>query len=260
MQKLVATKMLKRAVLFALLIGLSMVTVVSAITITVDGVREGVWAGSGGQTPGIQSDANEGGITDGYDVEEVLWTNDQTNFYFLMQTYANTIWTGTPRPTLVICIDTDDNTATGGTYANCNNMTGIDRSIVVDRGAGTTLNVDVLDSDPNTGNSIGAGIGARTNPSGVVNEVSVSLADLGLNSAAACSGPMPAVIYFDNGVVDPDDNTPDTGTFNLTCGAPTAVTLANANAQSQTGYFVVLALVGVFGLGLLSFATVQKRR
>ncbi|MBK8433944.1 MAG: hypothetical protein IPL28_22820, partial [Chloroflexi bacterium] len=43
MQKLLATKMLKRAVLFALLIGLSMVTVVSAITITIDGNKDAAW-------------------------------------------------------------------------------------------------------------------------------------------------------------------------------------------------------------------------
>jgi hypothetical protein len=41
---------------------------------------------------------------------------------------------------------------------------------------------------------------------------------------------------------------------------PTAVTLSSNSVQSQAGYIATLALVGVFGLALLSFATVQKRR
>lgn len=242
--------------LFVMLISLFFVQTSYAITIVIDGIREVVWdTGAGIQLPGIQNDVNEGGITDGYDVEQVLWTNDTTNFYFLMQTYANTIWTGTPRPTLVICINTDNNLGTGGTYANCNNMTGIDRSIVIDRGVGATLNVDVLDSDPNTGNSLGAGTGARVN---TVNEISVSLALLGLNSAAACTGPMPAVIYFDNGVVDPDDNTPNTGTFNLTCGAPTAVTMQNVETQAPLNNIYLLWFT--MGLTLLTSAYLVWRK
>jgi hypothetical protein len=139
---------------------------------------------------------------------------------------------------LVICINTDNNLGTGGTYANCNNMSGIDRSVVIDQGAGATLNVDVLNSDPNTGSSLGSGTGARVN---TVNEISISLALLGLNSATACIGPMPAVIYFDNGVVDPDNN-PDTGTFNLTCGTPTAVTMQNVETQAPLNNMFLLWL------------------
>ena len=111
----------RKYVVFLLLL-LAMVVgtaVVHAITIVVDGVREAVWdTGSGVQLPGIQNDINEVDITDGYDIEQFLWTNDQDNMYFLMQTFATTIWTGTPIPTLVVCIDTDNNTTTGGSYAN----------------------------------------------------------------------------------------------------------------------------------------------
>lgn len=235
--------------LLVVLLSLFFVQTSYAITIVIDGIREAVWdTGAGAQLPGIQNDLNEGGITDGYDVEQVLWTNDTSNFYFLMQTYANTIWSGTTPPILVICIDTDNNTATGGTYANCNNMSGIDRSIVIDQGlTATSLDVLVLDSDPNTGNPLGTGTGARVN---TVNEISVSLALLGLNSAAACTGPMPAVIYFNNGVVDPDDNTPDTGTFNLTCGSPTAVTMQNVETQAPLNNMNLLWLT--MGLTLLT--------
>lgn len=244
-----------------LLLALMMVlgtAVVHAITIVIDGVREAVWdTGAGLQIPGIQNDPNEGPITDGYDIEQVLWTNDQNNMYFLMQTYADTIWTGTPRPTMVICLDTDNDTGTGGSYPNCNNMIGIDRSIIVQRlnASGTTLAVEVVDSDPNTGNYVGDGVGARQNN---VNELSVALADLGLDSTTACINIIPAVIYFDNGIVDPDDNTPDTGTFTLSCGSPTAVTLQSITTSSSP--VAALSVAAVLMLAVVSAGFVLYRR
>ncbi|MDA0244835.1 MAG: hypothetical protein OT477_15560 [Chloroflexi bacterium] len=274
MQKLVATKMLKRAVLFALLIGLSMVTVVSAITIVVDGDRESVWiTGAGGQTPGVNApaDPNEAGIDDNVDIEWFRWTNDTTNFYFSIETYDPPTVEGP----VDICLDTDKNVATDIPVANgvqrnrCSygtGVTGIDTVVrVTADGSGGVDLVRVFNVSVWPPTNLGAGTAGHVNPNffplppNPVLEIAVPLNLLGFNNATCTTG-IPAVVYYDGGDTNPDDNLPDSGTVLVSCGAPTAVTLANANAQSQTGYFIVLALVGVFGLGLLSFATVQKRR
>jgi hypothetical protein len=224
-----------------------------AITITVDGTRESAWDGDMGQLPGIQSDPDESGITDGYDVEEFRWTNDATNMYFLMDTYASTIWTGNPAPTLVICINLDNNTATGGSYSNCNNMTGIDRSIVV-----TRYGIDVYDGDPNTGTLISATTQDAT--SGDITEVSIDLASLGIGSTFSCIQGMPAAIYFDNGIGDPDDHTPDTGLFTIGCGSPTSITISESNAQPSSAQWVTpaIGIASLVNVGVV--ALVYKRR
>ena len=125
------------ALTFAVILSLLIVSVASAIEIAVDGVREAAWNGSGGQTPGSITDPNEAAITNGYDIDTFQWTNSGSianggsgNMFFLISTYANTIVVGFPAPTIIICLNTD-NAASGGTYANCNNMTGIDRSIAI---------------------------------------------------------------------------------------------------------------------------------
>lgn len=253
----------RKYVVFLLLL-LAMVVgtaVVHAITIAVDGVREAVWdTGSGVQLPGIQNDINEVDITDGYDIEQFLWTNDQDNMYFLMQTFATTIWTGTPIPTLVVCIDTDNNTTTGGSYANCNNMIGIDRSIVYTRANfnGTVLTGTIYDGDPNAGIPIAGASGARL-ATGRVNEVAMSLTDLGINSSSACINNMRAAIYFDNGISDPDDRTPDSGTFTIGCGTPTAVNLQSFTPAGNSTLPVV-AFIGFLALVIVSFGVVIVRR
>ena len=235
----------------SLILTLMMTGIVQAITIVVDGTKEAVWdTGSGGQTPGSQSDVNEGTITDGYDIEEFKWTNDTTNMYFLMDTYATTIWTGTPAPTLVICIDVDNNTGTGGSYANCNNMTGIDRSIIV-----TRFGAEVYNGDPNTGTYVDVATSAR---SGDITEVGVELADLGIPGTFTCSQGMPTAVYFDNGITDPDDNTPDSGTISIGCGAPTAVTISKIGAQAL-GYQWTIAAAGTISLVGAGVIFVHKR-
>jgi hypothetical protein len=222
------------AVTFAVLAALILSSVAFAIVIVVDGVRESAWDGVGGQTPGTVLDPNEAGITDGYDIQRFQWTNDSTKMYFLIQTFANTIFTGNPIPTIFICLNTD-NLPTGGTYANCNGMTGIDRTVLINRSA-----VEVYNSDPNTGTVIGNGTRATaTNTT----EVSVNLSDLGFSNAF-CPSNITTAIYFDNGIVDPDDNVPDSGTVTISCGAPTAVTLNSLQAQPTTSPVLPLALVG----------------
>ena len=240
-------KRMKWALPLALLMALLVAGSALAITIAVDGVRESAWDGDGGQTPGNTTDPDEVDIPNNYDIEEILWTNDTTNFYFLIQTYDNVIFTGNPRPTIIICLDTDNNTSTGGSYANCNNMSGIDRSIIIDRSA-----AEIYDGDPNNGTYLNDGTHAyQTN----ITEISVALSDLGL-SASNCSQNMPAVVYFDNGTVAPDDNTPDSGFVAIGCGGPTAIQLTNLEAQNHTPLVIAasaLLLVLFSGGALLAY-------
>lgn len=230
--------------------------VVHAITIVVDGVKEAAWDGEGGQTPGIQEDVNEPEIADGRDIKEFRWTNDGEYMYFLMETYANTIWTGNPAPTLIICLDIDNNVSTGGTYGNCDDMEGIDRSIIV-----TRFGVEILDSDANTGINIETGneqLGRAT----VYAEVAVELSTLGIN-AEVCNTGIRTAIYFDGGTTDPDDNLPDEGTFLMYCGAggpgdPTAVSLQSFTSVSSN--LPAVGLVGMLALVIVSFGIAVVRR
>ena len=245
----------KYMIIFLTLLVISLITRNAlAVTITVDGVKEAVWdAGDGGgDVPGSQTDPDEGLITNGYDIQEFKWTNNASNMFFLMDTYATTIWTGTPFPTLIICLDMDNNTATGGTYTNCAGMSGIDRSI-----SATRFGAEIYDSDPNTGNFINV---ASLGRAGEITEIGAAFADLGLGTTFTCGGTIVAAVYFDNGIVDPDDNTPDTGTFNIGCGGPTAVGLANQSAEWMNPAGTLLVLVLALGLVTMVGYTFIARR
>jgi hypothetical protein len=233
----------------ALLGALLFSSIAYAISINVDGVREAAWNGSGGQTPGIYTDTNEILIINGYDIQTVQWTNDGTYMYFLLQTYADTIIPGDPVPTIYICLDTDNNAGTGGDYANCSNMTGIERTIVI---FGSM--VEVVDGDPNTGPVIGNGTRGTAMD---ITEVSVSLSSLGF-SGTFCPASITSAIYFDNGITNPDDSVPDDGTLTLSCGTPTAVTLDSLQAQPASPA-VPVALIGVSAIGLLSSVLFFRR-
>ena len=240
------------ALIVALVAALILSSVAYAITIVVDGVREAAWDGVGGQVPGSITDPNEPLITDGYDIQRIQWTNDQTNMYFLVQTYANTITTGFPPPTIIICLDTDNNTATGGSYANCNNMVGIDRSISIDL---VNHSVTVFNGAPG-GPVLGTGASATQT---TFTEVSIPLSLLGFGPGA-CPAAIPSAVYFDNGITDPDDRVPDLGTTNIGCGTPTAVTLSSLQAQPTTSPVLPVALVGVSAIALIGVVLFARRR
>ncbi|WP_160317038.1 hypothetical protein, partial [Ardenticatena maritima] len=220
-------------VFFALGLLLALATTVWAATIIVDGDREATWS----SIPVGQPDANEGTISDDVDINLVKWTNDTTNMYFMIDTQ------GTPRlssgfnPTRVyICLNTDNNTTTGSTYNNCNNQSGFDRYILIN-GASS---VEVYDGSFNL---ISNGtLGYNTSATTPVIEVSVALSDLGFGPGN-CPSQVPTVVYYDNGTTDPDDNTPDSGTFNTNCGSPTAVTLETFGGTA-TGTDTRLLLAG----------------
>ena len=217
---------LKIAAFVSLVLAVMVVGVVFAITITVDGDKESAWSGSGGQTPGNTTDPNETEITDNRDIASVSWTNDESNFYLMLETYGTPSLASFPNQTdIYFCINTDNNTSTGSTYENCNNQTGIDRYIHVLAASG----VAVYDSDfLFVGNGT---LGYNTGVTNPVIEVSVLNSDLGLSSSN-CTQSMPMTIFFDNGTTDPDDNTPNTGQVDIGCGSPTAITLSSLEARS----------------------------
>ncbi len=163
-----------------------------------------------------------------------------------MKTYTDTSYSGAPFPTVIICLNIDNNTGTGGSYANCNGMTGIDRSILWNR-----FFIQVYDGDVNAGTLITTAVANRQTATNVT-EVAVDLASLGLPSPFTCTQTIQAAIYFDNGTLDPDDTTPDAGTVTIGCGGPTAVTLQTSEATSAPAVWplwlaVALLLGGVTG-------------
>jgi hypothetical protein len=242
------------AVTLVLVLSLLVVGVASAIEIVVDGVREAAWDGAG-----LITDLNEGGITDGYDIDTFQWTNSglsgpnggSGNMFFLISTYADTIVTGFLPPTIIICLNTDG-LATGGTYANCNNMSGIDRSIAINL---TTNTFTVFNGGPG-GPVLGSGSSATQTR---FTEVAIPLSLFGFG-AGNCPAAMPTSVYFDNGITDPDDNVPDAGTFNINCGTPTAVTLSSLQAQPTTSPVLPVALVGVSAVALIGVVFLIRRK
>jgi LPXTG-motif cell wall-anchored protein len=56
-------------------------------------------------------------------------------------------------------------------------------------------------------------------------------------------------IFFDNGTTDPDDNTPDSGTINIGCGSPTAVTFSSIDAGPALASPIAVGLVVAAVLG-----------
>jgi hypothetical protein len=205
----------------------------------VDGIKEAAWDGMDGQTPGVTSDVDEAEISDGYDIKEIRWTNDDEKLYFLIETFDDTNYYGNyyPVPTTFICLDTDQNPATGSSYSNCNNMTGIDRSILFNR-----MGIEVYNGVPGSGTLISSADAARMYLT-TFTEVSVNLESLGLDSALTCIQGIQGAVYFDNGVTDSDDHSPNSGTFTMGCGAPTAIELANFSARSNADATVLWGAV-----------------
>lgn len=267
-----------RKVKWALPLALMMVLVTTivafAITITVDGVREAAWDGDGSQTPGSQTDPNKSGIDDRYDIEEIQWTNDSTGgtapygyMYLLVKTYANFDANFPPgQPWVLFCIDVDDDTGTGTTASGyCNNMPGVDRrvyaylwsmSATVQRWNGTNWQT-VFGGTRDVAWSDSGGDGVADTP---YIEVGIDLQSLGIVNSSTCLAAMPSAVYYDNGVTDGEDVTPDLGTFDLSCGDdpsnPTAISLTNLEAQNNTTLMIIasaLLLVLISGGAVLAY-------
>lgn len=267
MQKLVATKMLKRAVLFALLIGLSMVTVVSAATIGIDNFNDPqeVCIPTTVGCPLSQSAVTTTNALGGFRTATVTRTagtnavtarSADTSDYFsysagnFTQGTLELVWDGNNNPATIDYaglggVDLTDGATNNGIYF---------REVYND--LEFTLRVEIY-TDANNWS-----FGNITIPAGQ-SGVNFNIPFASFAQGGGAAGPanlanVGAVRLLAGSGISALDFSIDY--MAADSGVPTAVTLANANAQSQTGYLVVLALVGVFGLGLLSFATVQKRR
>ncbi|MDQ7030942.1 MAG: hypothetical protein Q9O62_14810 [Ardenticatenia bacterium] len=242
-------------IVFAIVLVLLSSTVALAVTINVDGNRELAWdTSTNGQTPGQITDVDESLITNDVDIEEFKWTNDTTYLYFLVDTYDIPRIAGGLSPTRIyVCIDVDNDVNSGGYYGNCNSQSGFDKLVVLN---GTT-SVELYTYNSGTGSfepvsSPGSSFGYDTGAAVPVIEIQVPLNDLGITSSATCIQTMPSVVYYDNGTVDPDDNVPDSGNFNLGCGLPTAITLESFDGGISSTYnSTFLLLTGAFG-GLLA--------
>jgi hypothetical protein len=272
---------MSRKITFALTIALVVAFMLSgvafAITIAVDGIKEAAWDGSGGQTPGIQADPDESTIDNRYDVKEIRWTNDALggsspygNIYFLMETYANFDIIYPPfQPQIMICIDVDNSTSTGTTVSGyCNNMSGVDRRITANLSLGTvtiqrwTGTFWQAVSQPSGGMRSEAW--QDTSPAdGIADlpyvEIGVDLESLGITNTATCLTAMPSAVYYDNGMLDDEDAVPNSSTFSIGCGTPTAITLNSLQAQPTTSPVVPVALIGVSAVALIGIVYFTRR-
>jgi hypothetical protein len=253
-------QLLQIAATLGLVLSLVLAGVAYAITITVDGSREAAWNGSGGQTPGSVGDPNEASINDNVDIQTFQWTNNTSDFYFLIK-----VWAAAPlMPALApidICLDTTPGTdipVTNGIQRDrCSYSTGvsgIDTVVEAYRLSNGTKLVDVYDVTTDPPTWLGSGtLGynpAATNP---VVEIGVPLSLLGFGPGV-CPASIPTVVYYDGGDTNPDDNLPDAGSINIGCGAPTAVTLESASARSGANAaipFAVAAVLLMVGAGML---------
>jgi hypothetical protein len=267
------------AVAMAIIGVLLVAGVASAITIVVDGAKEVAWNGAGGQTPGIQTDPDEATIDNRYDIKEFRWTNDALmtspwgHMYFLVETFGNLDVNYPPlAPQIIICVNTDNNTTTGNTASGyCNDMAGIDRKITVNLVA---LSVLVQRWTGTAWATVAQPVGGMrsvawqdTGGVGIADlpyvEIGVDLQSLGVINGATCLSAMPTAIYYDNGMVDPEDAVPGVGTFNIGCGSPTAIALNNlqakADAQNNTAV-IILATSIVATLGLAGVVISRRHR
>lgn len=238
--------------LLALAVLVLAIGVAYAYVITVDGDGSD-WLGSSLLT----TDDNEALITDSWDFKDIYHTTDNTYMYWRFDSYDDSVWTnvGINHRYVQICMNTDNNTSTGGTIGNCNNMQGVDRILqVYGPKIGNNLNVVLYDGSWNV---VSATDLAAANQ-GSVNEARVQLIDLGINPNCSSSYTMPWAMYWDNQVGDPDDNVPNTGTLTAPINCPTAVTVSSLNAQADAPV-LPFAAVGLLGVGALGLFVVSRR-
>jgi hypothetical protein len=257
------------AVTLVVILSLLMVGVAGAITIVVDGNQEAAWTtGVGAQVPGVATDLNEPAINDNVDIQTLRWTNDPTNFYFLVATWA-TPPLMPPLAPIDICLNTDNSGATDIPASNtiqrnrCSygtGVTGIDTVVEAYRLNNGTLLADVYDVTTATPTLVGTGVlgynPAATTP---VVEISVPLTSLGFG-VGSCPATIPTVVYYDGGDTNPDDNLPDSGALNISCGDGTAVTLSSLQAQPTTSPVLPVALVGVSAVALIGVIFLARRK
>lgn len=268
----------KFVVLFILIGMLVMGTaVVHAITITIDGLKEAAWDNPSGQIPGSQTDLNEGDIDDRYDIAEIKWTNDSTggsapygNMYWLFETYANFDYNfPASEPLILVCLDTDNNSLTGtDALGYCDDMLGVDRRIRIFPGLGS---VQVQNGNGTGFTNIAQPVGglravAYSDPGGdgVADtpyiEAGFDLQSLGITDGSTCINTMRASVYYDNGILDGEDQVTDSGSFQVSCGTPTAVNLQTFSAANNTSTLPIIGISLLAVLALVSAGVFIARR
>ncbi len=258
-------KFSRMALVLALALALVTSGTVWAITIVVDGDREAAWDGEGGQIPGSVTDPNEPGINDNVDIEVLQWTNDQTDFYFMIGVYGAAPLMPALAP-VNICFDTDNSDTTtipasNGIYRDrCSydsGVTGIDTIAEAYRLANNSLWLDVFDATTDPMTFLGSGtLGYNPSATDPVVEMRVPFSLLGYGTGI-CPDTIPVVVYYDGGDTNPDDNLPDSGSIAINCGLPTAVTLSTVDAAPS--FAAPVALI-VLGLVVATGAVVLRRR
>lgn len=214
-------------VAFVLTMSLLFAGAVYAITILVDGTREAAWDGVGGQTPGDVSDTT--GDVSGYpqyDISRFQYTNDTTFMYFLLQTVADTKWEGgTSNGTVRICLDYKSG---GGLTSGCSTGQGNN----TDAYLGCTPESGTCQVRRWNGSTFALVSGSSTAVAYAtdITEFKVDIASL---MESTCYSSMNAFVYYDNGDVPNEDWALDSGSFNMTCGSPTAATLTRTGARTS---------------------------
>lgn len=230
-----------------------------AFAITVDGSTAD-W----GAVAATATDPSEAGILqDGRDVLGVWVTTDATKMYFRVDTHTTTLWRSVPSDWAWICLNTDNNTATGTSYPTiCSGMTGIDYVLEL-RGAGVgtrTLYSCTTDPGGNCNTPVGGAV-TEGAAAGLTTEASVLLSNLGnLGSGCSTALTVPLAIYWDGANEDIDDHVNDSTPFNVTIPCPTAVTLSNVSASAESNGLPVLPIAAMGLVAVAGIVVVTRRR
>ena len=170
------------------------------------------------------------------DISNFYFTNSTTTLYMRFDTYGTpTRWEDISGgdPQVRICLDTDDNIATGATISVCQNQQGVNFQVLLTGTGPSSLTATARACAAICNGAFVSGVMAAT--AGNVTEVSIPLSGLGINTNRIIR----TAVYFDNRETPNDDNTPNSGTFGTIVGctnptpcSPTAITLSSFSTSS----------------------------
>ncbi|NUM48935.1 MAG: hypothetical protein HUU38_29875 [Anaerolineales bacterium] len=254
-------QLFKRATLLSLLLGVLVVGVAFATTITVDG-NPVDWPGHSSCTAGnsgcsfVTNDPNEvapDDVPDDNDIAEVWATNDTSNLFFRFDTYAATSFSS--GEFVRICLDIPGQGPGVGSIGGCGGLL-TDRLILIVSGIVRVADCNLINCNDNFTVFIN-GTPGTVAVSGVVTEISATTSSLGITSADDGSI-IDTVLYFDNNGLPADDNIPDSGSVGVEIGtgSPTAITLESLSARNINN----MVAIGVAGVLVLGGAIILLRR
>lgn len=240
------------------LLVISIVSIASALQITVDG-DPADWdsAASVATSPSISTPLA------GWDIKEAFFTNDQNNFYWRIDTYAPPQWNLPANQVILqICMNIDNDTSTGvNLNGSCNSSSapnfGFDYMILVYSNGSSqpTIETYYCGTDCNSPASP-----AQIASVGTVTEIGVPISDLNLTSCVSGSDcPIPTTVYSTqfpllvDWAPDPDQ------TFTVALPGPTAVSLNTFSAHAAPTQIAAWLALAVAGL-LLIFLSIKQVR